>query len=280
MDTEFPIVFTAAATGLLALIGLVQATVLIGQRRQQRLDWVEVYRKRWGEITDDWAKTVYIGSPHGSYYQVGDHEHIERLDAAIMEIKGNYRIMWSLNAARNVCVILSDACQRIMQGQLYVQEIYPVFGTEFLRHSIALRAILEANYFKNCDFYCTDLQINHDALRRDLQDWFIYHDGIRRRCLIFIDLLWAEAARLEDLPSIDLVSAASAKQRTGNLNRKRLKKEIIRLNGLCALFRALHLARFLRHSEYQRLPFTIGLSKKRLNSFDKKLTKQVTRDYS
>lgn len=50
MDTEFPIVFTAAATGLLALIGLVQATVLIGQRRQQRLDWVEVYRKRWGKL--------------------------------------------------------------------------------------------------------------------------------------------------------------------------------------------------------------------------------------
>lgn len=280
MDAEFPTVFTAAATGLLALIGLVQATVLIGQRRQQRLDWVEVYRKRWGEITDDWAKTVYIGSPHGSYYQVGDHEHIERLNAAIKEIKGSYRIMWPLNAARNACGILSDACQRVMQGQLYVQEIYPVFGTEFLRHSIALRAILESNYFNSGDFHCTDLQENHNALRRDLQDWFVYHDGIRRRCLIFIDLLWAEAARLEDLPPIDLVSAASAKQRTGNLNRKRLKKEIVRLNGLCALFRALRLARFLRHSEYQRLPFGIGLNKKRLNSFDKEWTKRVTRDYS
>lgn len=280
MDTEFPTVFTAAATGLLALIGIVQATVLIGQRKQQRLDWAEVYRKRWGDISDDWAKVVYIGSTHGSFYQVGDHEHIKKLDAAVHEITGDYRTMWSLNAARNVCGILSDACQRIMQGQLYIQEIYPIFGTEFLRVSIALRVILDANYLNSGFKFQDGIEKNHDVLRSDLQDWLIYHDGIRRRCLIFIDLLWAEAARLEDLPPDDLIRAASAKRTTGRLNRKRLKKEVVRLNGFFALYRALQLARFLRHAEYRRVPFSRGLNQKHLESINKEWTKRILRDYS
>lgn len=46
-----------------------------------------------------------------------------------------------------------------------------------------------------------------------------------------IDLLWAEAARLEDLPPYELITAADAKARSGHLNRARLSAEVLRLGG-------------------------------------------------
>lgn len=59
--------FTALATGLLVLVGVAQAAVLVGQRRQQRLEWVDIYRKRWAEIFKDWGTVVFLGRRYGSY---------------------------------------------------------------------------------------------------------------------------------------------------------------------------------------------------------------------
>lgn len=257
--------FTSLATGLLVIVGIAQAAVLVGQRRQQRLDWAEVYRHRWSEMKDSFARVVYVGRAHGAYYQVADVELIERLNAALIESNNDVPTIWARTSARDVCGILSDVCQRIMQGQLLIQEAYPVFGTELLRHSAAMRAMLDGSYLP---IYGTlgpsPEERNHDRIRREVHTWLVCHDGIRRRCLILIDLLWAEAARLEDLPPDDLVCAADAKKITGKRNRARLLNEVLRLNGRSAIFLGLRLARFLRHAEYRSSTRRIGLDPQRL----------------
>lgn len=271
--------FTSLATGLLVLVGIAQAAVLVGQRRQQRLDWSEVYRRRWAETKEDFAKVVYLGREHGAYYQVAGPELIQKLNSAIAESTYNAPTIWALASVRNVCGILSDICQRIMQGQLHVQEAYPLFGTEFLRHSAAMRSILDDSYLPIYGATGpSDVDRRHDYVRQEVKTWLVCHDGIRRRCLILIDLLWAEAARLEDLPPTDLERAAKAKKTTGKQNRTRLRNEVLRLNGPFAIFRGLRLARFLQHAEYQGSICRIGLNPKRLEVLKKEWTSRYLRD--
>lgn len=116
-----------------------------------------------------------------------------------------------------------------------------------------------------------------ESVRNELQDWLIYHDGIRRRCLILIDLLWAEAARLEDLPPGDLKSAADAKEQSGHLNRRRLVEECRRLNVLKYGIRGISLSCFLRNAEYKKKGFMPGIDRRRLDELESEWTKRLLR---
>jgi len=89
-----------------------------------------------------------------------------------------------------------------------------------------------------------------------------------------VDLLWAEAARLEDLPPSDLIMAADAKARSGHLNRARLSSEVRRLGGWGANRRSRQLVRFLRHAEWRSRPWTRGLSRKRMKKLDEEWTER------
>lgn len=275
--------FTALATGLLVLVGLVQACVLVGQRRQQRLDWVELYRRRWAEIYKDWGTVVFLGRRYGSYYQVAQLEALRQLEVASLKGDDEIALVWAREAARNVCELLSDVCIRILQGRMLVSEAYPIFGTGLLRNSAPLRALVDHRF--QAGFLSaygrlgpTKEEYRHDNIRSEVQTWLCCHDGIRRRCLILIDLLWAEAARLEDLPPNDMLIAAESKNLTGYQNRTRLFREVLRLNGPVAWLRAFRLAGFLRYSEYKRAPWTRGLTKKRLSSLEKEWVQRYLRE--
>lgn len=276
-NPDYSAFITALATGLLVLVGLAQVFVLIAQKRQQRLDLAEAYRKRWQESLEDWAAVVFLGREEGAFYQVASKDQLERLTANLngSDLYGRY--VWAVSSIRNVSSIMSDVALRILQGQLTVSDAYPIFGTELLRHSYALRALLDPPHCQpNCGrLRPTGEHRKHDSVRHHLQDWLIYHDGIRRRCLILIDLLWAEAARLEDLPPDELKSAADAKRRTGALNRARLASEYVRLRGKLRICQRRRLLSFLCHAEYRRLPWRNGLSAKRLQKLETQWTERL-----
>lgn len=258
-------IFTALATGLLVLVGFAQVVVLRGQRRQQRLDQAETYRKRWADSRGDWAKVVFLGHDRGAYYQVADSQTVEKLEEDVAA-GSEGRVAWAYESVRNISALLSDVSLRILQGQLQVSDIYPVFGSELLRQSRQLRNLLEHGYSRSPygRLGPSPAEREHDSLRGHLNSWLVYHDGIRRRCLILIDLLWAEAARLEDLPPDDLKSAADAKVASGENCRKRLSSECKRLNGYWDKGVGMQLTNFLRHSEYRRKCSRVGLDPDRL----------------
>lgn len=271
MSDSPSVIFTAYATGILALIGLCQIFILISQRTQLRLDWAETYRKRWGEIRIDWGKVIYFGHSSGDYYQIATAAVISEIDKMKSEGKNTTREIWALEPAIRVFTELNDICLRIMQGHLRIGDTYPILGTEFLRQSAAMRNLLDYEYSLrqgNCD------DEEHIDVQRSIRTWLACHDGIRRRCLMLIDMLWAEAVRLEDLPPDDIRSAADAKRHTGKDRKKRLKDEVIRLNGIFSIFRALLLSYFLRHSEYKVNKYSRGIDTARLKVLDEKWIKR------
>jgi len=271
---------TALATILLVAVGAAQVIILSGQRQQQRLDWAETYRRRWTELQGDWGTIVFLGRRAKDYYQIAHHNKLKELRVALLSTDNDVASSWAHASVRNVCGMLSDLCSRVLQGHIKVEEIYPIFGTELLRQGAPLRTLLDG---RSEHLRCygslgpTDQEMKHDHLRSEITTWLVCHDGIRRRCLMMIDLLWAEAARLEDLPPYELIMAADAKSSSGHLNRARISDEVRRLGGWGSWRRSRLLAKFLRHAEWRQFPWTRGLSKKKMNKLGEEWTQRYVK---
>lgn len=268
---------TALATVLLVAVGAAQVKILSGQRQQQRLDWAEMYRSRWIELRGDWATIVFLGRRVNDFYQVAHHDQLQKLREESQTLSDEIASSWAQASVRNVCGMLSDLCTRVLQANIKIQDVYPIFGTELLRQGAPFRTLLDnrSDHLKCYGSWGpTEEESRHDRLRSEITTWLVCHDGIRRRCLIMIDLLWAEAARLEDLPPYELVAAANAKASTGDLNRARLRTETMRLGGWFTWRRSRRLAKFLRHAEWRRFPWCRGLRKKRMKKLDDEWTQR------
>jgi hypothetical protein len=266
---------TAIATILLVLVGLAQVFILISQKRQTRIALIAEYRQLWNDNKKHWGNIVYIGRSSNEYYQVVNKKRLNKLKEKTLEYNLYEPTIWARESVQKICGILAEVSTRLLQGHLTISETYPIFGTEFLRQSRALRQLLEPNY-QHYFSHESDSK-NHNSVRKEVQDWLIYHDGVRRRCLILIDLLWAEACRLEDLPSFEMQSAADAKKISGKNNRKRVFQEVFRLNGLKRIYLAFRLSRFLRRAEYYSFFNETGINKFRLKKNDENWTDRLFR---
>lgn len=273
MDIDY---VTAFFTGFIALLGLLQLEMLKAQWRHTQLGLIEEYRRQWDESADKFGVLVLIGRSSDEYYQLFDREKVDFFSKRIQNTNPTERSSWALNSSRDVFVLLGDVCVKILQGQIDIGYIYPIIGDSLLRHSRPLRVLLDSRYAAGVLEELYEKNNKHINIRREVQDWLIYHDGVRRRCLILIDLLWAEAARLEDLPPSDLKSAANAKFKTGKENRERLFRECNRLNRSKRPYLAFSLSRFLRNSEYRSLG--IGIDKERLEALEHEWTERLLRD--
>lgn len=263
-------IITALATGMLVLVGIVQSRILASQHRQHRFDLAESYWSRWSGCRQSWAVVIFVGRECGEYYQIADKKFLKKLNNLVDDSDYSGPSTWALNPIAEVTGIMSEVCLQIFHGRLTISDVYPVFGTELLRQGFPLHALLqvreEVQYSE--EYYCEEKDSDkhtemHEMVRDELQTWLEYHDGTRRRCLILMDLLWAEAARLEDLSDYELRVAADIKKESGHKNRKRLRKECSRVLGVKGFFRALRLSRFLRNAEHQRKFSRIGLRKEK-----------------
>lgn len=88
--------------------------------------------------------------------------------------------------------------------------------------------------------------------------WSAYHVGTKRRLDIMLDILWAQAVRLKDLPLCDVAMAAEVKRvlRTGQRNRRRAAAEAWRLRSP---YTAIALRRLLRSAEYRSIMNPAGV---------------------
>ena len=267
---------TEISTILLTIVGIVQLFIIISQSKQTRIALTEQYRQLWDGCKNYWGNVIFIGREYGEYYQVLNEASINALQIEITKNSLESPTIWALESIQKVCGALGEISTRVLQGHLKVEDIFPIFGSQFLRQSRPLRQLLEPDYPNS--YQTGEINEQHKRIKTEIQDWLVYHDGLRRRCLILIDLLWAEAARLEDLPPYDIQSGAEVKKNTGRLNRKRVFNEAIRLNGIVNVYHAIKLSRFLRKAEYFSLTNWRGIKKKRLDNLKKKWTNRLLRE--
>lgn len=266
-------ILTLISTVLVTIIGVAQIVISNSQKEQTRISLVTQYRDLWEKYRNYWGIIIFISRKEGEYYQVLEEEKIDELIEKTKKYKWDKPTIWTLESIQKIAGLLGEISIRIMQGHIKVSDVYPIFGSQFLRQSKPLRELLELDYDSTRHDKYIDKE--HQHFKKELQSWLIYHDGLRRRCLILIDLLWAESVRLEDLPPYDMQSGAKAKKITGKLNRKRVFKEIYRLNGIKKLLLAYRLAQFLKRAEYKTFFNRNGIDKRKLERLDKSWTERL-----
>lgn len=270
--------YTAIATGLLVLIGFAQVFVAYAQKRQTSIAIASEYRKRWIESREHWGRVIFIGRDLGDYYQILDEIAVQRLKKEVEASTNHSPTVWALHSSQIVCGILGEVSLRVLQGQISVNDAYSIFGSELLRQSRPLRILLDNEYAS----YSLDGAINekHDFIQTEVQDWLHYHDGLRRRCLILLDILWAEGVRLEDMAPYDIKMAAEAKVKTGKLRRNRIFDEAYRVNMniLSGVVAGLRLYCLLLISEYKSIWNPFGVKRSRLKKLEFAWTTRLLRD--
>ncbi|WP_100754533.1 hypothetical protein [Vibrio salilacus] len=262
-------------TALLVLVGIAQIRMLFSQKHQNQLALLQDYRNRWWGLKKQWARTVYVGRGEKDYYQVADQAQLTELE----QLKGDYSLsaptVWALESVRGVSNIFSDICIRILQGHLDIKDVYPIFGSELLRQGRPLRVLLDVYYPQDHDPMESRA---HRGIRREVQNWLVYHDGIRRRCLILIDLLWAEGVRLGDICPTDIKKAAIAKVHTANKINNRLGEETRKVNGSMSLIRIVKLKSHLKNAKYRKGFWENGLDEVELDEREKKWEAMLLRE--
>ncbi|EMY60222.1 hypothetical protein [Leptospira terpstrae] len=266
--------FSNFATAALVFIGFAQFAFLFIQHRHNQIVLIEEFRKQFITTKYNLGVLVFLGRSPNEYYQILPKNEINKLKVLLSKSKMSSPTIWALDSAKSFFPFFSGVCLKILQGQLNIQDIYPLFGTELLRHSLPLKRLLENTRDENFT-----VSKKHMNIRSEIQAWLVYHEGIRRRSLIMLDLLWAEASRLEDLPPSDLISAADKKLETGRINRVRIFEEARRINRPLIPFKEYLLLDFLRHSEYRKFFFLKGLDRNRLALLDDVWTENLLKKY-
>lgn len=157
----------------------------------------------------------------------------------------------------------------VLDGSLHPKTAYGVLGTEVARRSRPVRALLAAEAMGLTyagTIFKTDLPMAAPVPPGGvLHPWAQMHPGIAQRVAILLDVLWAEAAVLEDLGDYDLAYAATVKEvrGTGRRNRRRALSAALRLRSPIA---ALRLTRRLRRSEWRSLLIRSACRDRRLLS--------------
>lgn len=259
-------------TALLVLVGFAQVRMLFSQKHQNQLALLQDYRERWWAFKKHWAAVVYIGRDEVDYYQVADQILLKEFG----DLKEGYSLseptVWALESIRVVSGLFSDICIRVLQGHLNVRDVYPIFGSELLRQGRPLRVLLDVYYSRS-----RTGGGEHIGIREELQDWLIYHDGIRRRCLILMDLLWAEGVRLGDICPSDIRCAAEAKICTAKKINERISCEIKAINGSASFVRVLRFKSYLKHAQFRKGFWENGIDKIELNEREEKWVAMLLR---
>lgn len=268
----------AAATVGLLILAAGQFALLRRQARREEVLLLAQLIERWNSLQSDWERLILIARGPSSYYLISPTDDTARyrdlLAARLDEARtpGDHSRWLTVSHELHIYRRAAEACLRffattcllVLNARLTSELLYAVFGTELPRNSGAIRALLDypdqdpdSLGFDLTDFTGAGDSPDQAAMRAEetmrfiARDWVGYQPGIRERVLILIDILWAEAAKREDLNGRDLILAAEVKRKlqTGARNRRRVRRAAARGGHP---IRGLKLSRLLRSSEFRR----------------------------
>lgn len=228
-------------TALLVLFAAGQVYVIRQQRLLAELQVVHELREQWLRVRDEWIGMLVLGGHFyldippavSSKYPVLEDDRISKY-RELVHFNRDKRNWTEIQAAldedekrllshggplefpeefhRLPLGLLATVCAYILRSRLTVGSAYEVFGADLTRNSSSVRYVTDAA--PSSTYYLH------------------YYPGVRRRVLVLLDLMWAEAATRGDLNHLEAAKAADTKKKwkTGLRNRQRLRAEARRLS--------------------------------------------------
>lgn len=251
MDQQVPIALTAVLAALAALRFL-EARRSVRQAQAQNLLNLN---ETWQSLQEDWRRSLFLVSGQDSYYFSGTSAEIEAMNVIASygrspRFADNFNPSSNpdspqspmgglfqgppefheaealfLDSAQRVLMFFGTVTELVLAGQVRVGDAYASFGFDAARRSGALRLLLEGGGGAR---WTPSTRALHKV-----EGWATYNPGVVRRTRIFVDLMWAQAARTGDLSPAFLMQAASTKlvYQSGAKNRRRVRQHLRRSYG-------------------------------------------------
>lgn len=266
---------TMLLTGLLVAFAAGQVVAIRQQRALAELQVVHELREQWQSVYKEWTGLLVLG---GHFYLDIPEDVADAYPLLLREDVDTYRKLVHFNRRsdswdeiesklpkeefdiisqrtlafpeefhRSPLGLLATVGSYVLRGRVSPGTAYEVFGSDLTRNSSSVR-------------YVTDLAPNSTY-------YLGYYPGVRRRVLILLDLMWAEAAKRGDLKPLEHDKAAETKtkHKTGVRNRRRLRTEQRRLRRAMPSF-----GRLEWHLTSAEVPSDVGRSRallRRLRAF-------------
>jgi hypothetical protein len=233
---------------------------------------------RWAAAEQNWIKTLLVSRGPTDYYNRANPEETRRYanlltewealqrrpgtsaDRLDFQARHDGRIREYELAATSLIEFLASSSLLVLRGRITVESAYAVFGPQLTRNGGALREVLP---HAPRDIQSSGPRAAADEVRWRIRDWGSYRPGVVRRVLALVDLLWAEAVRLDDLGPYELASAAEAKaEGAGVTCRDRVRHEVDRAcQPPARTLQRWRLTRLLRRAEWRSFWNRCGLDR-------------------
>ena len=229
-----------------ALIAINQTWLIYVQARQARVELCSNVVDLWQGSRDSWR--IMIGAAmRGSFYSpMLTPEEDRKIRAVEVWTPGEFiqEQIWLSDHCRTALSALSLASDLVLSGRLIPSDLYVILGLDLARRSRPLRDVL---FMENSVF--THVDTMHPQR------------GQRERILALVDLMWAEAARRDDLSPWVLERAARLKRSgTGDIARKRMVAQCNAVRSrIFTKWRLCHLLAYAERKDFgERTPQHLG----------------------
>jgi hypothetical protein len=242
----------AAAPLIISASSLLASVIAVTiSRRNSRIAEVNLLgglRNNWQALGESWQRMqVALYGPYDYYTRahVNICEEFTVLNSSLASgslphDEGRAHARPWINAARDLVDFWGSVSTYVLRGQLSPQSAYAILGPEFVRASKMVRTLLGNATYRQTG--SEELACFSD-FGGDKTDWIAdwinadQYEGQVERVLCMQDLLWAQAAKQQDLYDHELELAAYTKRQygTGVRSRKRVRLLCRRLGGSPAL---------------------------------------------
>lgn len=257
-DEQERVPWSAIAT-LASVVALSQFFFIRRQSHREQVLLLRDLSASWNNLRGAWDRAILLArGPDDHYVNASD------ADKAAVASGDDEVVRAHEVSAQDVIRFLASIAMLVLDGKLKPSTAYAALGTEVVRNSRPLRTLTEHHPPPAAwamTIYIEQEWMEHDRPRSDaLRFWASYHVGTKRRLDIILDILWAQAVRLRDLPMYDVAMAAEVKELfdTGRRNRDRSSIEAWRLRRP---YVAIRLRRLLRAAEYRSITNPFGVAR-------------------
>jgi hypothetical protein len=252
------------------IVSLISVRAVFRGNSISEIDILTSLQSGWGDLQEKWWRANLTVYGSDNYYTPGNQELRAEFDRLVEDLSSGTLSQHEAQAAafpwisaiREIVDYLGNVASYVLTGQLSPGHAYSIFGAPVIRRSRVIRAIIGdrslstggASSDRRTYFSGYKPAYYSDEWRMGLpSDWVAewmhagQYSGRTERVLCLLDVLWAQAARQQDMYRHDLVTAASVKREyvSGLRNRKRIKRVVRQLggSGLLALRLQWHLTR-------------------------------------
>ncbi|GLY90922.1 hypothetical protein Airi02_088510 [Actinoallomurus iriomotensis] len=209
------------------------SAIALRNSRMSEVNLLATLREDWKDLNRSWHRSILTVNGPGDYYSYADQDLCDEYDTYIARLasgelteeEGAILSRPWIEAINDVVSFFGIVATYVLRGQISAQNAYVIFGAEVARRSKIVRELLDeepsGRFPGSQPAKFSDEETSAGAWWQDQRMHAGQYGGRNQRILCLQDIIWSQAARLQDLYMYEIEAAARIKREHGSGSRAR-----------------------------------------------------------